>query len=70
MPGSYNDAKHRRHRAAEMRALSANMKDMEAAEMMLPDDYDKFADRADIRSNAYRRAEYKSPSQLAARGWG
>jgi hypothetical protein len=51
MPASYNDAKHRRHRAAEMRALSANMKDMEAAEMMLPDDYDKFADRADIRSN-------------------
>jgi hypothetical protein len=64
MPASYNDAKHWRdraaeyarnisQRAAEMRAISANMNDMEAAAIMLrlADDYDKLADRADIRSN-------------------
>src|SRR5262245_37772316 len=54
MPASHvNDSKHWRDRAAEMRALSDMMKDVQAVAMMqrLADDYDKLAERADIRSN-------------------
>ncbi len=48
---SINDAKHWRDRAAEMRALSAEMKDFEARKLMLKlaSDYDKLADRAEER---------------------
>ena len=55
MPASHvNDSKHWRNRAAQMRALSDMMKEVEAAATMLrlADDYDLLADRADIRSNA------------------
>ena len=46
-----NDAKHWRDRAAEMRVLSADMKDFEARTLMLKlaNDYDKLADRAENR---------------------
>ena len=46
-----NDAKHWRDRAAEMRVLSADMKDFEARTLMLKlaNDYDKLADRAEDR---------------------
>jgi hypothetical protein len=53
MPTSHvNDYKHWRDRAAEMRALSDMMKEPETVELMLrlADDYDKLADRAEIRS--------------------
>ena len=44
-----NDAKHWRDRAAEMRLLSDEIKDLEAQRMMLKlaNDYDKLADRAE-----------------------
>ena len=47
-----NDAKHRRDRAAEMRVLSAEMRDFEAQTLMakLANDYDKLADRAEDRA--------------------
>jgi hypothetical protein len=47
-----NDAKHWRDRAAEMRVLSADMKDFEARTLMLKlaNDYDKLADRAEDRA--------------------
>jgi hypothetical protein len=54
VPASHvNDSTHWRDRAAEMRALSNMMKDVEAAAIMLrlADDYDKLADRADMRGN-------------------
>ena len=46
-----NDSKHWRDRAAEMRVLSVEMKDLEAQHMMLKlaNDYDKLADRAEDR---------------------
>jgi hypothetical protein len=49
-----NDPKHWRARAADMRALAANMKDAETIAIMnrLADDYDKLAERA-----AQRRAK-------------
>jgi hypothetical protein len=48
-----NNSKHWRDRAAQMRALSDMMKDIERAAAMqrLADDYDNLADRADIRRN-------------------
>ena len=48
-----NDSKHWRDRAAEMRALSDMMKEPEAVTIMLrlADDYDRLAERADVRSN-------------------
>jgi len=51
--GSVNDPKHWRGRAAQMRVLAGEMKAPEAEAMMLrlADDYDKLADRADIRSD-------------------
>jgi hypothetical protein len=54
MPASHvNNSKHWRDRAAQMRALSDMMKDIECVAIMqrLADDYDNLADRADIRSN-------------------
>jgi hypothetical protein len=48
-----NDSKHWHDRAAEMRALSDMMKDPETVSIMLrlADDYDRLAERADVRSN-------------------
>jgi hypothetical protein len=67
MPASHvNNSKHWRDRAAQMRALSDMMKDIECVAIMqrLADDYDKLADRADIRCNGgVPPGEYKSPSQ-------
>lgn len=47
-----NDANHWRDRAAEMRVLSAEMKDFESRTLMLKlaNDYDKLADRAEERA--------------------
>jgi hypothetical protein len=53
MPSStINDPKHWYDRAAEMRALSATMNDVETRAIMLrlADDYDKLADRAEARA--------------------
>ncbi len=49
---STNDAEHWRDRAAEMRALSAELKDFETRTLMLrlANDYDKLADRAEERA--------------------
>lgn len=57
---SFNDAKHWRDRAAEMRAVADGYTDNEAASIMnrLADDYDKMADRADDRD----RPRSKEPS--------
>jgi hypothetical protein len=46
-----NDAKHWRDRAAEMRALSIEMKNFETRTLMLKpaNDYEKLADRAEDR---------------------
>jgi hypothetical protein len=46
------DVKHWRDRAAEMRVLSAGMKDFEARTLMLKlaNHYDKIADRAEERA--------------------
>jgi hypothetical protein len=56
-----NDAKHWRRRAAEMRVLSDEIKNLDAQRMMLKlaNDYDKLADRAEDR--AVRRAPGPSP---------
>jgi hypothetical protein len=47
-----SDPKHWRDRAAEMRALSETMDDVEARAIMLrlAEDYDKLADRAEARA--------------------
>jgi hypothetical protein len=47
-----NDSKHWRDRAAKMRVLSDEIKDLEAQRMMLKlaNDYDKLADRAEDRA--------------------
>jgi hypothetical protein len=52
MRASYNNSKHWRDRAAEMRALADTMKSADTAAIMLrlAADYDKLADRADARS--------------------
>jgi hypothetical protein len=63
--GSVNDPKHWRDRAAQMRVLAEEMKESEAKAIMLrlADDYDKLADRADIRSDgkASRQAASAAP---------
>jgi hypothetical protein len=50
--GHINDPKHWRDRAAEMRILADEMKDVDAKTMMLKlaEDYDKLAERAQIRT--------------------
>ena len=47
-----NDAKHWRDRAAEMRVLSAEIKDFAARSLMLKlaNDYEKLGDRAEDRA--------------------
>jgi len=47
-----NDVKHWRDRAAEMRVLACEMKDAETQTIMakLANDYDKLADRAEVRA--------------------
>jgi len=59
-----NDAKHWRDRAAEMRVLSADMRDFEARTLMLKlaNDYDKLADRAEERAS---RDKTPAPSPRA-----
>ena len=53
-----NDAKHWRDRAAEMRALSDDIKNLDAQRMMLKlaNDYDKLANRAEDRAARDKRA--------------
>ena len=60
-----NDAKHWRDRAAEMRVLSADIRDFEARTLMLKlaDDYDNLADRAEDR--VARDAPRPSPTPKA-----
>ena len=70
-PRHFNDAKHWRDRAAEMRALAEGYADKKAAEIMcrLADDYDRLADRAGDRvrdddtkaASATRRAQPSKP---------
>jgi hypothetical protein len=64
-----NDAKHWRDRAAEMRVLSAEMKDFEARTLMLKlaNDYDKLADRAEERA-ARDKTPTPSPRAKTANG--
>ena len=52
-----NDSKHWRDRAAEMRGLADEMKDIAGKTMMLKlaDDYDKLAERAQVRSGGKER---------------
>jgi hypothetical protein len=55
MPFRFNP-NHRRERAAQMRTLAVDTADAEAAAIMLKlaEDYDKLADRAEIRGNQPR----------------
>ena len=52
-PRDINDPQHWRDRAAQMRALAVKMAGSEAAILMndLAVDYDKLAERAEIRAN-------------------
>jgi hypothetical protein len=60
-PDPIHDPRHWMDRAAEMRALSQSMADVEARAIMLrlADDYDKLADRADARSGGKRPKQPK-----------
>jgi hypothetical protein len=72
MPASHvNDSKHWRDRAAQMRALSEMMKDIDAATIMLrlADDYDILADRADARSNGGGAVHWWGLQQRKSFGW-
>ena len=71
MPASHvNDSKHWRDRAAQMRALSEMMKDIDAATIMLrlADDYDMLADRADARRSGGGRSLATSAASRS-RSW-
>ena len=50
-PRDIYDSKHWRDRAAEMRALADNMSNSKPAQLLndLADDYDRLADRAEVR---------------------
>jgi len=52
-----DDAEHWRERAAQMRVLATTMKQIEAQAIMarLAEDYDKLADRAELRANGEDR---------------
>jgi hypothetical protein len=52
-PNHVNDAKHWRDCAEEMRALSTTMNDIDAQTVMvrLADDYDRLAERAELRAD-------------------
>ena len=58
MPFRYNPS-HWRERAVQMRALAVDTTDAEAAALMLKlaDDYDKLADRAEIRAQDQPQSE-------------
>ena len=65
-----NDVRHWRDRAAEMRALSAEMKDFEAQTLMLKlaNDYERLADRAEDRAACNTSGPSPTPkSQLIRR---
>jgi hypothetical protein len=58
MPFRYNPS-HWRERAAQMRALAVDTTDTEAAALMLKlaEDYDKLADRAELRAQDQPQSE-------------
>ena len=58
MPFRY-DPSHWRGRAAQMRALAVDTKDGEAAALMLKlaEDYDKLADRAEMRAQEQQQSK-------------
>jgi hypothetical protein len=60
-----NDAKHWRDRAAEMRVLSREMKDLETQSTMLKlaNDYDNLADRAEDRAALSDWRRHRSPQR-------
>jgi hypothetical protein len=51
-PKNIHDSKHWRDRATEMRALADGMSETKPAQLLndLADDYDRLADRAEIRA--------------------
>jgi hypothetical protein len=64
-----NDAHHWRDRAAEMRAIADGYHSEEAAKIMnrLADDYDKLADRAEIRAaSGLSRLPSAIPKQISS----
>jgi hypothetical protein len=62
MPFRYNP-QHWRERAAQMRALAVGTADAEAAAIMLTlaEDYDKLADRAEVRAQNQPQSAQQKP---------